>query len=273
VTPDVNAFMSYSTGYKAGGFNSAGGTQTQGLNRIFKPETSDNWEVGMKSTWFDRRFLLNLTAYRTTLDGFQERSYDGTSFFIRNSGSVRAQGIELESQFRPSDHFSFDFSVAYLDSKFTSNPTAPGLPGCTGAANSCPRVQDLTGRTTTYAPKWQGNLGAEYNTGPVIGGFSLSQRGDMSFASGMYTTIDLNPQSRVPSQTLFGGRITLTSPNRSFTVALFGEKLTNDLSYRSKFGATLDSVMNVRDPVTGATLMRGRASEPRKWGVRIAKTF
>jgi iron complex outermembrane receptor protein len=148
-TEDVTAFVTYSTGYKSGGLNSAGGTAALGARRLFDSETATDWEVGVKSVLFDRRLLLNATLYRTKLDDFQERSFDGTSFIVRNAGSIRAQGIEVEGQAKPISNVSIDFGFAYLDSEFTSNCFAPGLPGCTGAATSCPVTQDLTGRTPT----------------------------------------------------------------------------------------------------------------------------
>ncbi len=187
VAPDVTTFVTYSTGYKSGGLNSAGGAQALGAKRLFNSETSTDWEVGAKSIWLDHRLLLNVTAYRTELENFQDRSFDGVSFIVRNAGSVRAQGVEFEGQFRPEQHISVDFGAAYLDSKFTDNKNAPGLPACTGAANSCPTTQDLTGRPTTFAPKWQGNIGAQYDTDPLFGGFTLALRGDVNFNSGMYT--------------------------------------------------------------------------------------
>jgi iron complex outermembrane receptor protein len=273
ITPDVLAFLTYSTGYKSGGLNSAGGAQALGQKRLFESETSTDWEGGFKSTWLDRRLLVNVTAYRTDLDNFQDRSFDGVSFLIRNAGSVRAQGVELEGQFRPEQHTSVDFGFAYLDSKFTDNKNAPGLPACTGAANSCPTVQNLTDRPTTFAPKWTGNIGAQYETDPLIGGFTFTLRGDVNFNSSMFTSNDLNPQSVVEGQTLWGGRATLTSPDRSLTVALYGENLTDEHSFTTKFPQILDSVFGVRIPSTGATLMRGFMNQPRTFGVRVVKNF
>jgi iron complex outermembrane receptor protein len=270
---DVMAFLTYSTGYKSGGLNSAGGAQALGQKRLFNSETSQDWETGLKSIWLDHRLQLNLTAYRTDLDQFQDRSFDGVSFIVRNAGSVRAQGVELEGQFRPDEHISFDFGTSYLDSKFTANHNAPGLPACTGAAGSCPTTQDLTGRTTTFAPKWQGNLGAQWESNPLIGGFTLTLRSDVSFQSGMYTSNDLNPQSWTQGTTLWGGRATLTSPDRSLTLALFGENLTDEHVFGTKIPQTLDAVFGVRIPSTGATLMRGFLNTPRTYGVRVVKNF
>ena len=272
-TPDVTAFVTYATGYKSGGLNSAGGAAPLGAKRLFDSEKAKDWEVGVKSVLFDRRLLLNVTLYRTDLDDFQERSFDGTSFVIRNAGSIRAQGVELEGQARPIPNLAIDFGAAYLDSEFTANHAAPGLPACNNSPTSCRTVQDLTGRRPTYSPEWQANLGAELSTPEFGGGFVASVRGDMAYTSRVYTTNDLNPQGISDGYTLYNGRITLTGPDKSWSVALFGENLTNEKYFRTKFPQTLDAVFGVRVPATGATLLRGFVGAPRTWGVRAVKTF
>ncbi|MFL5294797.1 MAG: TonB-dependent receptor [Phenylobacterium sp.] len=271
--PGVMAFVTYSTGYKSGGLNSSGGTPALGQRRLFNSETSQDWEAGVKSVLFDRRLLLNATAYRTDLDNFQERSFDGTSFIVRNAGAVRAQGVELEGQAKPTSNVSIDFGVAYLDSTFTANHTAPGLPGCTGAATSCPLTQDLTGRTTTFAPKWTGNLGAEYVTDPFAGGFTLTARADASYSDRYFSINDLNPQGVVDAVTLYGARVTLASPDHSWQLALYGENLTDEHVFRTKFPQVLDQAFGVRNAATGSTLLRGFMGTPRTYGVRVSKTF
>ncbi|MBI1198036.1 MAG: TonB-dependent receptor [Phenylobacterium sp.] len=274
VTPDIMTFVTYSTGYKSGGLNSAGGAAPLGQKRLFNSEKSKDWELGMKSVLFDRRLLLNVTAYRTDLDDFQERSFDGVSFLIRNAGSIRAKGVEIEGQARPIEGVSIDFGLAYLDSVFTSNKSAPGLPACNGSATSCPTLQDLTGRRPTYSPKWQGNIGAEYTTPAFADGYTLSVRGDMAYTGSMYTTNDLSEQGVDDSFTLYSGRITLTGPDKSWTMALFGDNLTNEHYFRgAKFVQTLDSIFGVRIPATGGTLYRGYVGAPRTWGIRVTKTY
>lgn len=272
-TEDITAFLTYSTGYKSGGLNSAGGAQPLGAKRLFDSEESSDWEVGVKSVLFDRRLLLNVTLYRTRLEDFQERAFDGVSFIVRNAGTIRAQGVELEGQARPFTGMAIDFGAAYLDSEFTSNRAAPGLPACNNSPTSCPTVQDLTGRRPTFSPKWQANFGAEYTTPEFGGGFTLSLRGDMAYTGEVYSTNDLSPQGVIDSYTLYNGRITLTAPDKSWTFAVFGENLTNERYFRNKFSQTLDAVFGVRTPATGATLLRGFVGVPRTWGVRVSKTF
>lgn len=272
-TDNIMAFVTYSTGYKSGGLNSAGGSAALGARRLFNSETATDWELGVKSVLFDRRLLLNVTAYRTELDDFQERSFDGVSFIIRNAGSIRAQGVELEGQARPTSRISLDFGAAFLDSTFTANRAAPGLPACTGAVGSCPTTQDLTGRTPTFSPKWQANIGGQYTTGPFLGGFTATVRADANYSSSIYSTNDLNPQGIVDEFTIYGGRITLTSPDNSWTIAAYGQNLADEQYFRMKFPQVLDAVFGVRVPATGATLMRGFVGTPRTVGVRLTKSF
>jgi iron complex outermembrane receptor protein len=227
----------------------------------------------VKSVLFDRHLLLNATAYQTDLDNFQDRSFNGTSFIIRNAGSVRARGLELEGQARPTDALKFDFGVSYLDSIFTDNKNAPGLPACTGAANSCPTIQDLTGRPTNFAPKWQGDVAGEYDTTPFAGGYTAQLRASLSFTGRYLSTNDDNPQSMIRPVTLLGARASVLSPDKSWTFTLYGENLTDEHYFRLKLPQVLDSLFGVRVPATGATLMRGFMGAPLTWGAKVTKAF
>lgn len=273
MAPDVMGFVTYSTGYKSGGLNSAGGTTPLGQKRLFNSETSTDYEVGVKSQFFDRRLQVNATAYRTELNDFQERSFDGVSFIVRNAGDVRAQGLEMEGQFRPTQHINIDAGVAYLDSVFTANHKAPGLTACTGAANSCPTVQDLTGQTPNFSPKWDNTLGLEYVTDPLLGGFTATLRADATYTSSYSTTNELSRQGVVEGLTMYGGRVTLTSADHSLNVALFGQNLTNERSFTTKAAQVLPGLFGVNIPATGATLFRGFMNTPRTYGVRVTKSF
>ena len=272
-TPDIMAFLTYSTGYKSGGLNSAGGSAPLGAKRLFNSETSTDVEAGIKSVLLDRRLLVNATVYQTDLNNFQDRSFDGTSFIIRNAGSVRARGVEIEGQARPTDQVKLEFGASYLDSIFTDNKTAPGLPACNGTAASCPTVQNLTGRPTSYAPKYQGDLAAEYDTQPFEGGFTAQLRASVSYVGRLYSSNDDNPQSLIRPQTLFGARATLLSPSKSWTLTGYVENLTDERYFRLKFPQVLDSLFGVRVPATGATLMRGYLGAPRTYGLKLTKTF
>jgi iron complex outermembrane receptor protein len=88
ITPEVMSFVSYSTGYKSGGSS----------------ETSDDVELGLKSTFFERRLLINADIFQTNLTNFQDRSYTSTGILVRNAGDIRARGVEWESVAKPIEH-------------------------------------------------------------------------------------------------------------------------------------------------------------------------
>ena len=274
ITPDVMAFVGYSTGYKSGGFNNAGGAAALGAaNRTFRSETSRDVELGLKSTFFDHHVRIDADLYQTDLLDFQDRSFNGLAFVIRNAGNVRARGAEAEVEALPIEHVKVDLALAYLDSIFTQNAEAPGLPGCTGAAGSCPLVQNLTGRPTAFAPKWQIDLGVEYDTKRFGGGWTGQIRGSLRYASRAFTTNDDNPQSLTGGDLLLDARLDLQSPGGKWTLSLWGDNLTDVKYFTLKFPQTLGGFFGVLDPATGAALMRGFMGPPGTYGARIGVAF
>ncbi len=95
--------------------------------RLFDRETVTNYELGVKSSWWDRRIKANVTLFSMDIAGFQDRAFDGVSFIVRNAGELRQQGVEMDLSIAPSRDFSISGSVAYLDSAFTDFATASNL--------------------------------------------------------------------------------------------------------------------------------------------------
>jgi iron complex outermembrane recepter protein len=281
ITPEVMSFVSYSTGYKSGGFNNGGSlTALTAATRTFLPETSDDVELGLKSTFFQRRLLINADIFQTNLTNFQDRSYTSTGILVRNAGDIRARGVELDSVVIPVEHFNISLGAAYLDSIYSSYPNAPGLPACTVAPPalpvagvSCSTVQNLTGQTPQFSPKWQTDLALEYDTSAFANGWTAQVRGTLNYSSKIFTTSDDNPQSITGGNKLLGARLNFTSPDKTWNLALYGENLTNVKYFTSKIVEPLDSLFDVRNAATGATLLRGYVGDPLTFGGRISKSF
>jgi iron complex outermembrane receptor protein len=60
-TDDMMAYASWSRGFRSGGI--AGFARTTLEITPYDPEYLDQWEIGLRSTWFDNRLLLNATAF------------------------------------------------------------------------------------------------------------------------------------------------------------------------------------------------------------------
>lgn len=218
---DLLLFATYSTGFKAGGFNNGASSSVLGQSREFGPETVKSYEVGLKSQFLDRRLTFNVTAYRMDVSGFQERALINAVSVVQNVGNIRSQGVEANALVRPTSWLQFNGSVAYLDAKFTSYPNAPALPGQTG-------VQDLSGKRPTFAPKWTTNFGAEAQTG-IGGGYSATLRADISTTGkqNRNSINDASPTTDRPAYALLSARLTLFSAGDRWSLAFFGQNLTD----------------------------------------------
>lgn len=260
-TRDLMFFATYSTGFKSGGFD-AGNGATLGLNRVFEPETTDNYEVGAKTEFLQRRLTVNATLFRTDVNQFQLRSFNGQTFSVRNAGSIRQQGVEFDVTARPIDGLSIGVSGIRLDSEFTDFRNAPGLPGFGG-------TQDQTGARAPYSPKWQGVVSGSY-TGDIPGtqlGWSLA--GNLSFQSESEVggAGDGNPQGRQPAYQVLGGRFAVTGPDDAWELYLTGENITETGYCTIRFSQVLNGPLGLNDPVTGGTVQRCVLGEPQQFRV------
>ena len=161
------------------------------------------------------------------IGGYQDRSFDGVSFIVRNAGNLRQQGFELDTALTPAPWIKLNASLAYLDSKFTSFPTASGLPGCApSAAGVIPaaclplpnqgQIQDLKGKPATYSPEWMGNFGVEFNGDIGSGGMNWNFGANLSVISEQFITgtTDGNTQGIENGYALLGARFTLNGAGR-----------------------------------------------------------
>ena len=295
-TQDVLVFANLSTGYKSGGYNSGGGAtslstfDTSGnlvsTKRLFDRETVTNYELGIKSSWFDRKLKANLTLFRMDIGGFQDRAFDGISFIVRNAGNLRQQGLEFDTTVAPTRHFSVSASVAYLDSSFTSFANASGPAGCVPVSGAIPavcaalpaqgQVQDLTGKPNTFSPKWSGNVSADWTGDIGSSGLAWALNGSLSFISSQYvgTVNDANPQSLASGYALLSSRLTINGPNDRWSVSVFGRNLANKHYWPLSVYQPLGGSLGLNNGVfVGSTANRVQASEPRTFGASATFRF
>jgi iron complex outermembrane recepter protein len=283
VTDEVMAFGTFSTGYKSGGFNSAATTQSAyetAQARTFASEFVEDYELGLKSVWFDNKVLLNASLFSTQLHNFQDRSFSGgcNCFTIRNAGDVRSRGLETEGQIRAIDHFNINFSADYLDSIYESDLTAPQFDGCgttlSAAGTQCATAtQNLSGTQLPFAPKWQGNVGVEYNSDPFMGGFTATAALDDDLTSGYQSANNGSHQTMVAGYGVLNGRISLFTPDAKWQLDLFGSNLLNRHDIVAVFNQPGAALMGVNNTTTGLSAYRGYLGDPMTLGVRLSAKF
>ena len=264
---DVLLFATYSTGFKAGGFNSGASNVVLGNLRDYGPETVKNYEAGFKTQFLNRALTADVTAYRMDVNGFQERALTSVASLIRNVGSIRSQGVDAQFAAIPTSWFRINVAVAYNDNKFTDYQNAPPLPWQTG-------VQNLTGTRPTYSPVWSTSEGIEFRN-EFASGFRATLRADLSSnsAQNLNAVIDNSPITVQAGYALLSGRLSVYSPNDRYSIAVFGSNLTDHHYCVNEgylpFGPQLGA-LDVPGQSEAVTCFHG---SPRTIGVRLGAKF
>jgi iron complex outermembrane receptor protein len=124
ITPDMMAYVSFSKGFKSGGWTTrlSAPIATPDLAR-FNPEYDKTYELGLKSTWFDRRLLANIAVFYSKYSNIQLNVQEGPSPVYQNAGDATIKGGEIELQSVLGGGFMLNLSAGYLDAYYTSlNP-------------------------------------------------------------------------------------------------------------------------------------------------------
>lgn len=125
-------YFTYSQGFRGGGFNSlinvqgVQGTELPG----FRPETLDNFEIGLKTLAFDGRVGFNLAAFYGKYDDIQVFSTRATGdlddplgsitiqTLTQNAAKATVQGLEAEFSVNPIDPLRVHGSIGVLDTEY-----------------------------------------------------------------------------------------------------------------------------------------------------------
>jgi len=140
-TDDALVYATYDTGFRSGGFNAPG------LGR-FKDETLDNYEVGVKSSWFDNRLTFNAAGYFSKDNNFQFFFVDvlRAAQVIGNIDRVNIKGLDIDFRSLIAPGLQFFGGVGVTDSTIKKSSARPA------------DVGNKTPKTTS----WSMNLGVQY---------------------------------------------------------------------------------------------------------------
>ncbi|HHM4557128.1 TonB-dependent receptor [Pseudomonas aeruginosa] len=166
---DLLGYASLSHGEKSGGVNLAvGSAPSAGADSLLVgPERANDAELGLKSTLFDRRLLLNANLFWTGIHGYQATTLyqaPGSTQLVQvlaNAGSVRSRGLEFEAIALPLRGLTLNFNGSYNDVTYLSFKDAP-CPAEVSTRPGAPSSCDLTGQRVVGASKWIANLNGEY---------------------------------------------------------------------------------------------------------------
>lgn len=149
LSPNLNTYLSFSTGFRPGAFNLS---PTTPATIPYGQETAQNFEAGVKGNFLDGRLQASAAVFymrqedlllaQTTSLGGVDRTY------LANVGTAKTYGIELEVNARPTDWLQLSASLGWLDPKFGDAVANRGLP----------TQQVLSGKLIPYTRRWTANF-------------------------------------------------------------------------------------------------------------------
>jgi iron complex outermembrane receptor protein len=221
---NANVYVSYSQGFKAGGYNQ------QSPAEAFAPEKIKAFEGGFK--YSDRALSLDLAAYHYKYSNLQVSSYNitasGAGFEIRNAAAAKIYGLEASATYRLTPELSAMASGAYAHGRYESFP---------GAADPFNNPIDATGKILKRTPKFTANAGINYSRSISYGTIDLSANGQYTSAV-YYDALNLFRQG---GYAIFNTTGKWTAPDGGLSAAITVKNLTDKYyaRYFDPIGPTL----------------------------------
>ncbi len=150
-SPSVNAYASFTHGYKAGGINLDTTAAVGGREPSFLSEEVDAYEIGVKGQTANGNLTVNVAGFYEEFADFQVLEFTGTAFETFNVPKAETKGVEIEGLLRPSDELTLNFGLTVLEASYPDD--------CAGNQTSV-QVVALCGNDLTNAPKIVALLGA-----------------------------------------------------------------------------------------------------------------
>ncbi|MDP2130270.1 MAG: TonB-dependent receptor [Erythrobacter sp.] len=150
-SPSINAYASFTHGYKAGGINLDTTAAVGGADPTFLSEEVDAYEIGVKGQTANGDLTVNVAAFYEEFSDFQVLEFTGTAFATFNVPKAETKGVEIEGLFRPNDELTFNFGATFLEASYPDD--------CAGTQTSV-QVVALCGNDLTNAPKIVALIGA-----------------------------------------------------------------------------------------------------------------
>jgi outer membrane receptor protein involved in Fe transport len=143
-------YVTLAKGYKAGGFNSIIEDENE---KTFDPESSWNYELGIKTNFLKNRFFINIAGFYIDWDNQQitKTPTTGQGVILFNAGRSVSKGFEIDARAIILKDFEAQISYGYTDAKFKEYSTSKkGV------------KKDYSGKYIPYIPKETLSLGLSY---------------------------------------------------------------------------------------------------------------
>ncbi|KLT66026.1 TonB-dependent receptor [Pedobacter sp. BMA] len=222
-----SVYASYSRGYRAGGITQLASDPTAKPLDAYKPEYSNNFEIGSKNTFLNQRLSVNFAAFYVNITDAQVPVLilPDALTSTRNAGKLSSKGLEFELAAIPVKGLSVDYNFGYTHAKYKTSSTDNGS-----------ETIGLNGKRQIYTPETTSMLALQYSHKvDQSSGLNALARGEWLFTGNQF--FDLSNQIQQKGFNVYNAKIGLTQ--KRFDLFLWGRNLANKtyIDYAYDFGA------------------------------------
>lgn len=207
VVNGTRVYASISRGHKGPGFlNTVPGLAAPVVpsQLIFRGEKATNYEIGLKSRFFDGRARANLAVYNLDVKDYQgSELVPALAALVSSNIDVRSRGVEGELEIQIAPPLRLDFTGAYNDG-----------------------IIKATGNQNINAPRWNANVNLSF-TPELTEDFEGMFSGQLNYTSKFPNAFDLQPGNFTPGRTLLDLRAGIKHVGTGISLALIGKNVMN----------------------------------------------
>lgn len=226
---NIYSYFTISEGFRLGGSNGIPRCNASNEQFVcasndefsFEPDTTENYELGIKSNWLENHLTFNATLFTIHWRDAQLNSTSaiGGVPITVNAGSAKSTGVELSSRAIWSPHFSTFANYSYTDAFLSKQPEKLAL----ATANKQDRLPG--------SAREQFTLGMTYNT-DVLTNKQLNLHYGLSYQGNVYTSVGLiNDGEILPGYHLHALSASLI--DNQWQLTLYANNLFNEYAYTS----------------------------------------
>ncbi|MFW7267916.1 TonB-dependent receptor [Gluconacetobacter sp. Hr-1-5] len=228
---NIMAYFTYSTGYRLGGANRVApcvlpmDPNTQHAcalpNEVaYKPDTTNNTELGIRGNFFHRRLMFTLAGYNIDWSSIQVpgQTVYGNVGITKNGSKAVSRGFDATASVRVTKNLTISANYSYDDAHLTAS--APGL-----VTNVLGSYDGKPGDRLPGSMKNSGSIIANY-TYPIDENRNVQFNWATNYTGSIYSRVGLiGYGTRMPSYVTH--RVSVTYNTRKWSADLFVNNLTN----------------------------------------------
>jgi iron complex outermembrane recepter protein len=225
LTDHCALYISYGRGYRVGGLTPLSSDPSVPPLYAYKPEYSNNIEVGSKNVFLANRLQVNLSLFYVKVSDVQVPTLvlpDAVTI-TKNAGGLTSKGMDLQLSAIPMRNLQIDYNFGLNDAAYTTLKLSQN-------GNEV----DLKGAHQIFTPAFTSMLAVQYSYS--IGNAKLTVRGEWQHLGKQY--FDLANTIEQSSYHIFNTRVGVGF--RKFEIQFWVRNLGDEkyIAYAYDFGAT-----------------------------------